>query len=66
MNSNGGNDNSAGSAGAQDNGGFDFTSGYSRPLAGGAASPGGYRQPSPANDTQQQGGYPGYKPYQPA
>ena len=64
---NGGNDSPAGGA-PQDNSGFDFTSGYSRPLAGGgAASPGGYRGASPANDTQGgQGGYPGYKPYTPA
>ncbi|KAH6853859.1 hypothetical protein B0I37DRAFT_409990 [Chaetomium sp. MPI-CAGE-AT-0009] len=51
--------------------GFDFTSGYSRPPAPVAtASPvnaGGYRQPSPPAELPGGGGgYPGYKPYQPA
>ncbi|KAK4151669.1 hypothetical protein C8A00DRAFT_16962 [Chaetomidium leptoderma] len=53
-----------GSNALRNDGGFDFTSGYSRPPAPTATSPvgGGYRQPSPAPE----GGYPGYKPYQPA
>lgn len=47
--------------------GFDFTSGYSRPQG----PPGGYRQPSPAPEAQQQNqenqaAYTGYKPYKPA
>ncbi|EAQ93193.1 hypothetical protein CHGG_01428 [Chaetomium globosum CBS 148.51] len=52
-------------------GGFDFTSGYSRPQAPIATttSPvnaGGYRQPSPPAELGGgTGGYPGYKPYQP-
>jgi hypothetical protein len=65
-----------------DAGGFDFTSGYSRPPgpAATATSPvggGGYRQGSPGpaelhggeqhgGQQQQQGGYPGYKAYSPA
>jgi hypothetical protein len=64
-----------------DAGGFDFTSGYSRPPGPGpatATSPvgvgGGYRQASPGpaelhgseHGQQQQGGYPGYKAYSPA
>ncbi|KAL2131583.1 hypothetical protein VTI74DRAFT_4880 [Chaetomium olivicolor] len=51
----------------RNDGGFDFTSGYSRPPAATTASPGGYRQgsPAPALAAEQQGGaYPGYKPYQ--
>lgn len=47
----------------QNDAGFDFgTSAYSRPAAGGA---GGYRQPSPVQQQQQDLGYPGYKPYSP-
>lgn len=46
-------------------GGFDFTSGYSRPPA--LSGNGGYRQPSPGPGMSDQGAaYPGYKPYQPA
>ncbi|KAK3996854.1 hypothetical protein QBC44DRAFT_122591 [Cladorrhinum sp. PSN332] len=47
-------------------GGFDFSSGYSRPAP---AANGGYRQPSPVSDNFQQqsttSGYPGFKPYSP-
>lgn len=59
-----------------DAGGFDFSSGYSRPPPAAATSPvhalgGGYRHASPGpaelqGGEQQQAAYPGYKPYSPA
>ncbi|KAK4193366.1 hypothetical protein QBC35DRAFT_103812 [Podospora australis] len=47
-------------------GGFDFTSGYSRPPQANTtpSGPGGYRQPSPVTE-EATAAYPGYKPYQP-
>ncbi|KXX80522.1 hypothetical protein MMYC01_202605 [Madurella mycetomatis] len=46
-------------------GGFDFTSGYSRPPALNGGGNGGYRLPSPGPASDQETAYPGYKPYQP-